>query len=1227
MSKKNANNTAKNAAKNTTNNTNNTDEKGHSRNALIEEQLLTSIVVMICICVNTAGHFISEYFSLPVWLDSFGTAFAAYSLGPICGAIVGMSSNIVFSFWTQTSLLYGLTSILIGISIGFACKHKYFETLFHAMTVAGVVTIISVVVSTSLNIVFYDGSTENLWGDGIRNYLITRNVPSALAAFVGQFYLEFADKLLTIVCLYFFIRLVRFIRKKLGTETPKVPEEAAKTAAALLLVFTAAATAGMFTPLAAYAETTEEASEPSYIRTIYNGDNGLACGHANDVIETNDGILWVGSYSGLYRYNGTTFRFMNEFDSVKNVNCLFVDTDGRLWIGTNDNGVAVSINEHIADSIDSKGGLPSDSVRCITQGRNGDYYIGTSDKMVVVQLRAGLVITDTIDDILYAKKVDSDKYGNIATVTAAGKLYILKDKKIAYEITESDITGYTTCSFSESGELYAGTADGKVITYEISDSKAKKTSFTECEGLNGINRIYMQNEHVAWVLSDNGVGTLTDKKTYEHMETEGFNYSLENITIDYQDNLWIASSRMGLMQLSPAPITDVFGDYGLEAGVVNTTKLHDGKLYIGTDNGLVILDTEKKTEVTSELTELLAESRVRCIKSDSKGNLWLCSYGKGLVELTASGSVKEFDGDEYGMGSRVRVCLELKDGSIAVGGDKGLYFIKDEKITKTLIYGEDMGAAKVLCLLETDDGRLLAGTDGNGVTVIKNGKVEGEYTRDMGLTSGVILRLVQDTDGASVFAVTGNSICYIKDEVIRELNNFNYYNNYDIVLDDDGDMFISGSAGVYVVNRSELLSGKSPDSIVLNSKVGLRGSLTSNAWNDIDDDKNMYLSTDRGVFSVNMDSYKTKKRFFRLMVSEMWLDGTSMPIKRGSGTTISKDVKTVEFVPEVVNYTLENPNISYCMEGLDTDWKTVPQKDLSHIVYTNLPSGDYRFRLAVIDPDTNQILRESTYSFRKEMAIYDNTWFKVYMIAIAILFVGWLTWFFTRTQAEHTMEIQKAKLALALQQVQMGNETILAIAKTVDAKDLRTSRHSQRVSDYSVMIANKYGFTKEEQENLRKAALLHDIGKIGIPDAILNKPARLTDEEYAIMKTHVTLGAEILKDFTLVDHVVDGARYHHERYDGRGYPDNLKGKDIPLYGRIIAVADAFDAMTANRVYRKRQDMDYVMDELHKGRGTQFDPELLDIFLGLIDSGEIDIDKLYSDNNPEEKDGEVDKNGK
>ena len=124
---------------------------------------------------------------------------------------------------------------------------------------------------------------------------------------------------------------------------------------------------------------------------------------------------------------------------------------------------------------------------------------------------------------------------------------------------------------------------------------------------------------------------------------------------------------------------------------------------------------------------------------------------------------------------------------------------------------------------------------------------------------------------------------------------------------------------------------------------------------------------------------------------------------------------------------------------------------------------------------------------------------------------------------------------------------------------------------------------------------------------MLNKVGRLTDEEYAQMKSHVTRGAEILKDFTLVEHVIDGTLYHHERYDGKGYPYGLKGEEIPIFGRIIGVADAFDAMTSNRVYRNHMDTDYVMNEMQRGRGTQFDPDIVPVMLELIDEGVVPVE--------------------
>ncbi len=181
-------------------------------------------------------------------------------------------------------------------------------------------------------------------------------------------------------------------------------------------------------------------------------------------------------------------------------------------------------------------------------------------------------------------------------------------------------------------------------------------------------------------------------------------------------------------------------------------------------------------------------------------------------------------------------------------------------------------------------------------------------------------------------------------------------------------------------------------------------------------------------------------------------------------------------------------------------------------------------------------------------------------------------------------------------------QAIMAIANTVDAKDVYTRQHSMRVAKYSREIAKRIGWTEEETSNIYNMALMHDIGKIGIPDEILKKPGRLTDEEFAIMKSHTTIGGEILKDITVIKDVAGGALYHHERYDGKGYMTGLKGEEIPLFARIIGIADAYDAMTSDRAYRKHLPMEVVIGELNKGRNTQFDSSLVDVMMTIIDDG-------------------------
>lgn len=183
---------------------------------------------------------------------------------------------------------------------------------------------------------------------------------------------------------------------------------------------------------------------------------------------------------------------------------------------------------------------------------------------------------------------------------------------------------------------------------------------------------------------------------------------------------------------------------------------------------------------------------------------------------------------------------------------------------------------------------------------------------------------------------------------------------------------------------------------------------------------------------------------------------------------------------------------------------------------------------------------------------------------------------------------------------ELTTDMIKALVKTIDAKDPYTNGHSIRVAEYTRMLAEQAYTDSDELHNIYNIALLHDIGKIGIPDSIISKPGKLTDEEYNIIKGHTLTGAKILSEIKSAPELIYGAKYHHERYDGKGYPCGLKGEEIPEVSAIIAVADAYDAMTSNRSYRKLLPQETVKQEIEKGLGTQFNPKWGKIMLKLIE---------------------------
>ena len=1158
------------------------------------------LLALVSILLNFAGKVFAEKFRLPMWLDSFGTFLMAYVVGPFCGAIVGVAGNILYGFINPVSFAYSITSISIALLVGYLAKYGWMKNLFKTMSLSVMVTGVCVIISCILNVIFYDGMTNNYWGDGMIELLQHLKQPRFIQIIVGEFYVDFVDKVITLGALFYSIRIYRMIKKYLPNFL--VLQESSKTLLVVFLIFAF----GFIFPSQAYASSKKF---DSYIKTVYNNTNGLPGGVANDIASTSDGILWIGTYAGLYRHNGKEFRLMNEYESIKTVRCLYVDDDGRLFVGTNDNGLSILINEEITDVLTEKNGLPSDSVRCITSASDGRYYIGTSAELAVVEINDGIRIVAKEPDVSSALRLTADSEGHVAAVTSSGKLIILQNSKVTGTASAYD-EKFISAEFSDDGKLFAATESNKIFVFSIKDENNLQFLQTiNCGSMNHINSLSFY-ENVLFLCSDSGVGYIDYKKdnSFHLVDTDLFNNSIDNMIEDYQGNLWFSSSRLGLLRMCETAFAEIYLSAGFSEAVVNTVIKFNNKIYFGTDEGLSLIDVESGEPEENELTKKMKGLRIRCLMQDSKNRMWVCTYTKGLYCMNKAGKIEAFETDTE---QQFRVLLELSDGTIAAAGKKGITFLKNGEVTKRLTKANGFENQVVLTLSELSDGTLIAGTDGGGIAIIQQQSIVKLLRRQDGLTSNVILRTVNDYNGntptSAFYAITSNGINYVdKDFSIHPLTNFPYSNNYDMIVRQDGNIFVLGSAGIFVVTRDELLSGKKVDYILLDLRRGLLGTLTANSWNYIDEENNLYLSCDTGASVLNLDAYDKNNRSYRMQLKSVIVNGKRYLVQKDIPFVIPENSDSIEIVPEIINYSINNPYISLYMEGIDEHPNIMTQNELASVIYSNIAAGKYTFHISLLDSKGLNVIEDNTYEIEKQYHIYDNWWFKVYAFFVMIMAIAWLTWYVTATIQNLRFEKQEKELSHVREQIRMSNETILSIANAVEARDKQTGRHSLRVAVYSMLIAAELGFDADELENIRQIGLLHDIGKIGVPDSILSKPKKLTEEEYNIMKTHVDIGGEILKDFTHIKNVADGAKYHHERYDGKGYNTGLKGEEIPLTARIIGLADAFDAMTSNRVYRKAISMDHVIDELKKGKGTQFDPSLVDILLGLIGSGRIDV---------------------
>jgi energy-coupling factor transport system substrate-specific component len=953
-------------------------------------------------------------------------------------------------------------------------------------------------------------------------------------------------------------------------------------------------------------------NDEGYAAVLYDNTNGLPAAEANAIAETSEGFIWIGSYSGLIRYDGNTFERIDSTTGITSVVRLFVDSKDRLWIGTNDNGVAVMVQGE-STLYNRAEGLKSSTIRSIVEDPNGNIYLGTTQGIAVIgeDMSLHMLNEEPIRDV-YVRQLKMTGSGVLYGLSMDGAVFTIENEKVTgyYERSELGVDALHAILPDEAhpGYLYLGT-QGSDIYYGELKKGTHDWKVIDTAPLEYINTMKQIQDEI-WICADNGIG-IVDENGFRKIENIPMNNSIERMMTDYQGNLWFVSSRQGVMKIVPSQFLDITERYKLPAEVTNATCLYHNQLLIGKDTGLTVLHQGsvvdriplKKAETASgepidasDLIQLLDGCKIRSIILDSKDQLWFSTYGEhGLIRYK-DGTATCFTEADGMPSDRIRTIVERTDGSYMVACTGGAVQIEGDRITK--VYNESCGISntEVLTLAEGLNGDMLLGTDGGGIYVLRDGRAT-QMELESGLSSGIVMRIKPDKRRDLFWIVTSNSIAFMDaDYHVTTVQNFPYSNNFDVYENSREEMWILSSNGLYVVPVEELLANGEISPVYYGRESGLPCIATANSYSELTDDGDLYISGSTGVARVNIERTFEDVENVKMAVPYVVADGEYIHPNEDGAFNISSNVKKLTIYSYIYTYSLMDPQVTYYLDGFEKKAVTEKRSEMVPVDYTNLSGGTYHFVMQLRDARGHRGKAELSVPIIKKKAFYEMPWFYVVCALLGLFILAEGVRLYIQRKTRVLLKKQEENKLLT-------REIVQAFAKTIDMKDKYTNGHSTRVAEYTAMLTRELGYDEDTVDTYYNIALLHDIGKIGTPEGVLNNPGKLTDQEFSTVMSHATLGYNALKEISILPELAIGAGFHHERPDGKGYPMGLEGDEIPRVAQIIAVADTFDAMYSNRPYRKRMNFDRVVSIIKRVSGTQLTSDVVDAFLRLVEKGE------------------------
>lgn len=940
----------------------------------------------------------------------------------------------------------------------------------------------------------------------------------------------------------------------------------------------------------------DASQQPSYVRTVYNEQNGLPTGEANTVLQTSDGYIWIGSYGGLIRYDGSSFRNYSTDGSISSssIRSLFEDSRGRLWIGTNDAGVFLYENGEFSE-IEGPGDYSFLCIRDFAEDSSGRIYIASTSGMGEISDGKIQICKDPAlaGETVYS--IACDPLDRVWAAMNSGKCAVVKDLKAETVLESEEIfeSAEIYCVADDGkGKLYIGSSAEDIAVLEFDEKGGYTKNVISVSPVSTHNCIEVADDGTVIICGEHGFALLDGSGKLVMLDDPDRSMPTNAAAIDYEGNIWFASSTYGAIKYSKGCIRPFGGSTQIGGIAVNGITVSDGRFYVVHDNGLSVIDSSGE-EISNELTEMLSGVRIRHAMTDSSGRVWLSTYSDyGAVCYDPSDESVVCYSPENGLVSnRVRMVLQLADGSFAVATQEGVNIIRDGSAAETYTADDGLTVSAILCLAEDKDGTLYMGSDGGGIYALKDGKIVC-HGFDEQLEEGVVLRMIPDSDSDGYFVSAGSNLYYWDKTSFKKLENFmkGAGSIFDFI-DYDGKLWLLQNNGIIALDKSELLSGKTAQETVFSFDKGLTGSLNANTWNCLYNGE-LYISTRSGISVFGFSDVESPLP--NIVINSVTVDDTQYEAPKELELPRNAQRLTVDFA--ALSYSGNSDFvITYRLEGFDDSDTVLVNTKSDRVSYTNLPGGKYTFVVKIYFPDDPNNVKMFSFTVIKTKRIYEYTVFWVLLAVGLLIAAAAVTYLIASFRLRAVRRRQESYRRIV-------EQSLRTLAETIDAKDKYTTGHSLRVAAYSRELSKRMGMSEAEQERIYYIALLHDIGKIGVPDSILNKPGKLTDEEMDVIRTHPAVGGKILDNFTAIEGISKGARYHHERYDGNGYCEKKAGRDIPVEARIIGVADTYDAMSSTRCYRAALSKEEIEAELKRVSGSQLDPEVVPHMLAMIEDG-------------------------